>query len=343
MSPLANPVLPPDSTILVTGVNGLVGSHVADQGLAHGYKIRGAVRDKAKNWWLQEHFEAKYGKGRFNLIEVKDFEGPYEDAVKGVSGVALVSFVPSNGDPNEAITRYINGLLGALKAAAREPTVKRFVLTSSAMATPPLDTESERSLTSDDWNDEVVKQAWIPPFTAEKAFTVYGASKVQGEQALFTFVKEEEPHFQASTIVTPFVLGKRISHKHQGHPSSIGMAVMAYHGGAGVEQMKGLPPFYFVNSEDIGRFHLLALIHPDIKNERVYPWAEQVNVNDFLAAYRKLFRRKDFPQDIPGLVKSKWTIEGRAKAEKWLKDLGSSGFVSFYESMRGTAEGLDGN
>jgi uncharacterized protein YbjT (DUF2867 family) len=33
------------SLILVTGVNGLLGSHVADQLLHAGYKVRGSVRD----------------------------------------------------------------------------------------------------------------------------------------------------------------------------------------------------------------------------------------------------------------------------------------------------------
>ncbi|KAH7084154.1 NAD dependent epimerase/dehydratase [Paraphoma chrysanthemicola] len=343
MSALANRVLPLDSIILVTGVTGLVGSNVADQCLAYGYKVRGADRNMTKDWWLQEHFDAKYGKGRFELIEIKDFEGPYEDAVKGVSGVALVAYIPSNGDPNEAITGYTNGILNALRAAANEPTVKRFVLTSSSAATPILDTESEGSIAYDGWNDEAVKQAWTPPFTPEKTWMVYGASKVQGEQTVFKFVKEQKPQFQASTIVTPFVLGNIASPEHQGYHSSVGMAVATYHGAAGVEQIMALKAFYFVNSQDVGRFHLLGLIHPDIKNERVYPWAEQINVNDILAAFRKLFPHKEFSQDVPGLRKSKWTIEGRAKAEKLLRDLGRPGFVSFDESMRQTAEGLDGN
>lgn len=83
MALFENPVLPLGSTILVTGANGLIGSHVVEQCLAHGYKVRGSVRDLVKNKWLQEHFDAKYGPGMFELIKVKDFAGPYDDAVKG--------------------------------------------------------------------------------------------------------------------------------------------------------------------------------------------------------------------------------------------------------------------
>lgn len=81
---LKTPAIPLGSTILVTGANGLVGSHVVDQSLSHGYKVRGAVRDLAKSKWLQEHFDAKYGPGLFELIKVDTFAGPYDDAVKGI-------------------------------------------------------------------------------------------------------------------------------------------------------------------------------------------------------------------------------------------------------------------
>lgn len=55
------------SLVLVTGANGFIGSHVADELLERGYNVRGSVRDTRKQAWLQEHFESKYGPGRFEL------------------------------------------------------------------------------------------------------------------------------------------------------------------------------------------------------------------------------------------------------------------------------------
>lgn len=72
MAPLEGAVLPQGSWILVTGANGFVGSHVADQFLKHGYKIRGTVRDAKKNAWVSRYFEGKYGNGRFELVELQD-------------------------------------------------------------------------------------------------------------------------------------------------------------------------------------------------------------------------------------------------------------------------------
>lgn len=86
MAPVVNPAVPKGSTVLVTGANGLLGSHVADQFLEHGYKVRGTVRDTGKNAWLQALFDKKYGEGRFELFTVADLsaEGAFDEAVKGM-------------------------------------------------------------------------------------------------------------------------------------------------------------------------------------------------------------------------------------------------------------------
>lgn len=73
------------STVLVTGVNGYIGSHVADQLLLAGYKVRGTARDASKVKWVQDVFDKKYGAGKFEGIIVPNMtaEGAYDDAVKG--------------------------------------------------------------------------------------------------------------------------------------------------------------------------------------------------------------------------------------------------------------------
>jgi nucleoside-diphosphate-sugar epimerase len=86
MAPLDDPAIPKGSTVLVTGANGYIGSHIADSYLQFGYKVRGTVRDAKKSSWLAEYFDKSYGKGNFDLVEVPDMaaEGAYDEAVKGV-------------------------------------------------------------------------------------------------------------------------------------------------------------------------------------------------------------------------------------------------------------------
>jgi FlaA1/EpsC-like NDP-sugar epimerase len=83
MSPLDNPALPKGSLVLVTGVNGLLGSHVAKQFLEFGYKVRGTVRSPEKNSWLTAAFDNEYGQGNFELVKLADMTD--EDAMKEVA------------------------------------------------------------------------------------------------------------------------------------------------------------------------------------------------------------------------------------------------------------------
>jgi nucleoside-diphosphate-sugar epimerase len=85
MAIINNSVLPQGSIILVTGANGLVGANVVDIFLQYGFSVRGTVRDTQKHAWLVSFFEHKYGKGMFELAEVKDLlkEGAFDEAIKG--------------------------------------------------------------------------------------------------------------------------------------------------------------------------------------------------------------------------------------------------------------------
>jgi nucleoside-diphosphate-sugar epimerase len=78
-------VIKPGATVFVTGANGLIGSHVADQLLLLGYNVRGAVRDVEKVKWLKEYFDGKYNKVKFEVVEVPDMtaEACYDDLLEG--------------------------------------------------------------------------------------------------------------------------------------------------------------------------------------------------------------------------------------------------------------------
>jgi nucleoside-diphosphate-sugar epimerase len=81
-----DPVIHKGSCVLVTGINGYIGSHIGDQLLGAGYEVCGAVRSVEKAKWLIDMFEP-YGKENFRLVEIPDMtvEGALDDAVKGNS------------------------------------------------------------------------------------------------------------------------------------------------------------------------------------------------------------------------------------------------------------------
>lgn len=82
---MSTPAIPQGSIVLVTGANGYIGSHTADQLLLAGYKVRGTVRDASRAQWLQELFDEKYGHGKFELFVVSEMnvDGAFDEAVKG--------------------------------------------------------------------------------------------------------------------------------------------------------------------------------------------------------------------------------------------------------------------
>lgn len=86
MTALSQTRLDRGSKILVTGVNGLVASHVAEQALKAGYRIVGTVRELSKAQWMKDKFDKDYGRDSFELRCVPDLaaDGAWDEAVKGM-------------------------------------------------------------------------------------------------------------------------------------------------------------------------------------------------------------------------------------------------------------------
>jgi len=79
------PAIPKDSIVLVTGVNGYIGSNIADQLLEAGYRVRGTTRNISKVQGLTALWEKKFGRGRFEAVIVGDMshDGAFDEAIKG--------------------------------------------------------------------------------------------------------------------------------------------------------------------------------------------------------------------------------------------------------------------
>jgi nucleoside-diphosphate-sugar epimerase len=77
---------PSDSVVLATGVNGFLGSHIADQFLSAGFRVRGTVHSIPKAENIRKALVGKYGQGRFEVISVPNItlDGAFDEAVKGI-------------------------------------------------------------------------------------------------------------------------------------------------------------------------------------------------------------------------------------------------------------------
>jgi nucleoside-diphosphate-sugar epimerase len=221
--------LPQGSLILVTGSSGYIGSHVVNEALAAGYKVRGTARSEEK----AEHTKKIFNNNpHYSTAIVADFqhEGVFDEAVKGVDAVIHVaSDTTFSTDPNQVIPPTRAGVLSILKSAAKEPSIKRFVLTSSSAAVLLPKLNKEFTVSKDDWDQEALDIAWAPPpYNEDRAFPVYAASKVEGEKALWQFVKEQKPSFVANAVLPNFNMGTILPH---GSPGATGSAIPGLYNG----------------------------------------------------------------------------------------------------------------
>lgn len=255
----------------------------------------------------------------------------------GVSAVAHVASVLSlDSDPNKVIPQVIGGAINAIEAAAKEPSVKRFVYTSSSRAISAPKPNVEFEYNEKGWNLEEVEEAWKPPpYESERAWAVYGASKTQAEQAIWKFVVEKEPSFVVNAILPNANFGEILSDKQ---PASTAAWVKTIYNGE-LDPLEGIPPQWMVNVKDVARLHLSALIDPDVENERLLAFAYPYNWNDILASLRRLYPGKTFPENVPDLPRDLSTPDNTRGAQL-LKAHGRDGWTSLEESVKDNTAGL---
>jgi dihydroflavonol-4-reductase len=194
--------------VLVTGVSGYVGQHVAAELLKAGFRVRGTVRDMAKSSSVLKNLQAVVDTSNLEFV-VADLlkDAGWDDAVKGCSAVLhiaspFVLAVPKN--ENELIEPAVEGTKRVLNAAKRA-WVKRVVLTSSAVAM----TSGRPSGTygTDAWSD----------LSAD--IGAYAKSKTMAEQVAWELVADGE--MELVSINPGFMLGPAIGASGDGQSISM--------------------------------------------------------------------------------------------------------------------------
>ncbi|KAL4879729.1 putative aldehyde reductase [Aspergillus karnatakaensis] len=339
---LPSPVIPKGSLILVTGANGFIASHVIDQLLDAGYNVRGTVRDLTRTNWLNELFENKYGTGRLETVQVPDIttQTAFADAVKGVSAIAhIASILSGDRDPANVIPPLLKGTLGLLDAAAKEPSVKRFVLTSSSHAVAAPITGVPKTVSKDSFNEYAAAAAWYdPPHPPNQGMIVYAASKVAVEKAVREWVRTRREAgalgIEVNYVLPSANFGPTL---HPDHPGSEPWKwpIALYNG---QPEKAFLPSQHYIDVRDTARLHLAALLLPDVKDERIFGYAEIYTINRILAVLRTLFPDRSFVEDICGEPMSLLQVPAAARAEELLRMMGRQGWTAMEDTIKGNLE-----
>jgi nucleoside-diphosphate-sugar epimerase len=333
-------------TVLVTGATGYIGSHVVEELLAAGYKVRGTSRTKDKAAYLTDLMDKKFGKGNLEIFEVPDMvaDDAYTQAVKGVSGIVhLASIVTFSSDPEEVIPPTVKGTLNVLEAATTEPKVKSVVYTSSSTAALLPVSNKKIVVTKDTWNDAAVERVRTSASPSaygksdsqttsnqsrsnQRLPDVYAASKTEAERALWAAVKSTNPSFQVSAVLPSVNYGTRF--RETGN-STADWVIGAY---TGKNDFLSLPPQYFINVSDDAKLHVAALIDPACNGERIFGFTAPQSYNHLLAVFRKLEPGRDFGQDDDG--GEDVTEVPNKEAEELLRKHYGHGFVGLEETVK---------
>ncbi|KAJ7150152.1 hypothetical protein C8R43DRAFT_1192112 [Mycena crocata] len=172
--------------VLVTGINGFLGTYTALAFLDAGYTVKGTARTavKAQDWIL--HFPAHAAAYQHAVVEDMVAPGAFDDAVKGCDIIVHVASPnnPQENLDNEASTLLpaINGTRNILKSTKLEPRIRRVVFTSTlAACLVTSEAEPDKIYTEADWNPSTYEQAKV---STNPRF-VYGASKALSERAFW--------------------------------------------------------------------------------------------------------------------------------------------------------------
>ena len=161
------------STILITGADGFIGSHLTEKLVRQGHKVRAFVLyNSFGSWGWLDHCEPEV-KGRFEVFagDIRDPHG-VKEAMRGCDAVlhlaALIAIPYSYHSPDTYVDTNIKGTLNVLQAA-RELGVKKVVHTSTS---------------------EVYGTARFVPITEDHPLqgqSPYSATKIAADQLAYSF------------------------------------------------------------------------------------------------------------------------------------------------------------
>jgi len=262
-----------EKKVLVTGVAGFIGGHVARVALLSGLAVRGTVR--GKSYGIEKAVPG------IELAEVDLLNGSEEDLVKAMSGCDLLAHVaspfPGGSVSDEEMKVAIEGTAKVLRAA-KTAGVTRVVLTSSVAAIGGSTDKSKGSAsnpyTSADWSPEVMTSS-------------YSVSKTKAEKGAWELAANLG--LEMTTIHPSFVNGPLLLPRE---PTSTAMAKRILEGAMPAVPAIGMN---VVGVHDVAEAHVKALLAPETAGQRLIVAAGNLLMTDLAVAIKKVHGADGWP------------------------------------------------
>ena len=259
--------------ILITGVSGFIGYRVLLAALEAGYRVRGAIRRSEQAASIKTLPSVQKHLSNLDFVVVPDILAPgaYDKALKGVDYVEhvaspLAGSIGSSDDYEHLLIEpAIKGTTGILSSALKQTSVKRIVITSSAVVLfswPDLALEESPHVFTE-------KDVIAPPSGPYSAgFEAYHASKVHAFHAAQNFVAEKGPlSFDIIHVMPSFVIGR--NDLITDDPTKVASGTNAYALGPILGNKNPTPlPGVTVHVDDVARVHIQALDATKVKESQ---------------------------------------------------------------------------
>ncbi|WP_075288787.1 SDR family oxidoreductase [Pararhizobium arenae] len=305
--------------VVVTGIGGFLGGHIAARLLLAGYDVRGTLRSLKRAKTVEADIRASASEtGTLSFVEADLLsDDGWPDVMEGARYVIhAASPFPSAlpKDENDLIRPAREGTLRVLNAA-RQAGVQRVVVTSSIAAInygngkPPF--------TEEDWT-EIDGPLTVP----------YYRSKTLAEKAAWDFARREG--LELAVINPGMILGPVLGRQTG---TSTGMIRSLLKG-----KYPAIPDFRvsIVDVRDAADAHVMAMTVPEAAGERFIAAADMMTMAEIAATLRQSFPEQ--ARKVPRLVLRTWLVRLFAPFDPGLKlivkELGRDQRVSHEKARR---------
>jgi nucleoside-diphosphate-sugar epimerase len=296
-------------TILVTGVSGFIGGHIAAQLLRRGYAVRGSVRSPARAAEVRAAMAAAGADD--TLLEIVQLDLLSDEGwAAATAGCRFVLHVASPfvttkpKDPQDLIRPAVQGTTRSIDAAL-DAGVQRVVVTSSLAAVQYAPARSDHVFTASDWTP-----------LDRRGLGAYVVSKVRAERAAWDLADRRGMRDRLTVINPGAVIGPLLS----GDPGTSVSAIQQIMAGA-VPMIPDLR-LPWVHVRDVADAHIEAMTSETAGANRTIVATDPSSLIDVAAVLRE--RLPEASRKIPRRAMTTWltwvasVFEPQLRDNRWL-------------------------